>query len=171
MSTVAREVFDREPYSAPESNLLDKADQTDDRLFSAEGRIGVLRFNARVLQFLGLMVLGGFAMYAGFASGSSVITFLAAIPGAVLLFGGFVMLVFSSIKRLHDLGFSGWFFLVGLIPIVGTIWTLYYSLVPGKDDDNQFGARRDATGMDKILGICGIVMLVGLTVGSFLVEV
>ena len=78
---------------------------------------------------------------------------------------------FSSIKRLHDLGFSGWFFLVGLIPIVGTIWTLYYSLVPGKDDDNQFGARREATGMDKILGICGIVMLVGLTVGSFLVEV
>lgn len=38
----------------------------------------------------------------------------------------------SGVRRLHDLGQSGWLLLVGLIPVVGFILQLYLFLAPGK---------------------------------------
>ena len=41
-----------------------------------------------------------------------------------------------SVKRCHDRGRSGWFLLVGLIPILGTFWLLYdLGFLPGMDED------------------------------------
>ncbi len=45
-----------------------------------------------------------------------------------------------GIRRLHDVGKSGWFLLIGLIPIVGFLY-LYYLFCIKKGDvgDNQYG--------------------------------
>lgn len=45
-----------------------------------------------------------------------------------------------SIRRLHDVGKSGWFYLIGVIPIIGSIWLLILFLTGGDPGDNEYGA-------------------------------
>lgn len=45
-----------------------------------------------------------------------------------------------GVKRCHDRGRSGWFLLIGLIPVVGTIWLFVEILcLKGTDGENRFG--------------------------------
>src|SRR3954469_23834779 len=44
-----------------------------------------------------------------------------------------------GVRRLHDTGKSGWFMLLGLIPVVGLI-LLYFMAQPGQAQDNEYGA-------------------------------
>ena len=43
------------------------------------------------------------------------------------------------IRRLHDVGKSGWMMLVSLIPIVGLIWLLVLMLTEGQQGENEYG--------------------------------
>ncbi|MDE6037597.1 MAG: DUF805 domain-containing protein [Duncaniella sp.] len=43
-----------------------------------------------------------------------------------------------SIRRMHDIGKSGWWILISLIPIVGSIWYLVLCVTPTKELDNPF---------------------------------
>lgn len=45
-----------------------------------------------------------------------------------------------SVRRLHDLGKSGWMFLVVLIPFVGGILLLVWFVSDGQPHDNAYGA-------------------------------
>lgn len=44
-----------------------------------------------------------------------------------------------SVRRLHDIGKSGWWLLVGLVPLVGWIFTLIWSLRDSDKSANQYG--------------------------------
>ena len=44
-----------------------------------------------------------------------------------------------SVRRLHDVGKSGWFFLIALIPLVGGIWLLVLFCTEGTPGPNQYG--------------------------------
>ena len=45
-----------------------------------------------------------------------------------------------SVKRCHDRDRSGWFLLVGLIPIIGDIWVLVeLGFLRGTEGNNRFG--------------------------------
>jgi len=168
MRIAPSEVLDRSPYAAPEADLRDKSQATEDRLFSAEGRIGVWRYNARVFLGLIAMGLGGGLMFFGVLSESTGITAATSIPALIIIVVAAVMMIYAAIKRLHDLNYSGWFYLVGIIPIVGAIWTLYYALRPGAEEDNRFGAAREATTADKIMGGLGILLTILVTIGSLI---
>jgi uncharacterized membrane protein YhaH (DUF805 family) len=43
-----------------------------------------------------------------------------------------------GVRRLHDIGRSGWFILLGLIPIVGLL-LLYWYAQPGVAGSNEYG--------------------------------
>lgn len=43
-----------------------------------------------------------------------------------------------SVRRLHDLGKSGWLLLLTLIPIVGLI-LIYWFILPGQEGANEYG--------------------------------
>ena len=45
-----------------------------------------------------------------------------------------------SVRRLHDTGRSGWFLLLGLIPVVGGILLLVWTCTRGTEGPNRFGA-------------------------------
>jgi len=45
-----------------------------------------------------------------------------------------------SVRRLHDVDKSGWWLLLGFIPIIGTIWLLIYFLREGTYGPNRYGA-------------------------------
>jgi uncharacterized membrane protein YhaH (DUF805 family) len=44
-----------------------------------------------------------------------------------------------AVRRLHDTDRSGWWLLIGLIPIVGSLVLLVFYLLPGTQGQNRFG--------------------------------
>jgi len=44
-----------------------------------------------------------------------------------------------TVRRLHDIGKSGWMLLIGLIPVIGTIWLLVLMVTDSKPGDNKYG--------------------------------
>ena len=45
------------------------------------------------------------------------------------------------IRRLHDVGKSGWFYLIILIPLIGFIWILVLFCTDGVKEDNKWGSN------------------------------
>jgi uncharacterized membrane protein YhaH (DUF805 family) len=45
------------------------------------------------------------------------------------------------IRRLHDVGKSGWFYLIILIPLIGFIWVLVLFCTDGVQEDNKWGSN------------------------------
>ncbi|TRX23614.1 DUF805 domain-containing protein [Flavobacterium franklandianum] len=44
-----------------------------------------------------------------------------------------------TVRRLHDLGKSGWFFFIILIPLIGSIWLLVLFCTEGDQGTNSYG--------------------------------
>ncbi len=44
-----------------------------------------------------------------------------------------------TVRRLHDIGKSGWYFLLAFIPLVGGIILFVFSLMPGDPYENEYG--------------------------------
>ena len=42
-------------------------------------------------------------------------------------------------RRLHDTGRSGWWILIGLIPIIGTIVLFVFAVLDSQEGENRFG--------------------------------
>ena len=60
----------------------------------------------------------------------------------LLVFLVFIVPTISvTARRLHDIGRSGWWLLIGLIPLIGGLILLYWAVKPGDDGDNRFGAN------------------------------
>ncbi len=58
-----------------------------------------------------------------------------------LLYGFFIIIPSLSVavRRLHDTGNSGWMILVGLIPLIGSIWLLVLYVTEGDMGGNKYG--------------------------------
>ena len=48
------------------------------------------------------------------------------------------------IRRLHDIGKSGWWWFIALIPLVGPIWLLVLVCTEGDSSNNQYGSNPKA---------------------------
>ncbi len=46
-----------------------------------------------------------------------------------------------AVRRLHDVGKSGWMILISFIPIVGAIWLLILMLTDSNPGENEYGAN------------------------------
>jgi uncharacterized membrane protein YhaH (DUF805 family) len=95
----------------------------------------VLYIAASILD--GMFVGGGFTPYGGFYYHPQPFTGLLAL--ALLLPG-----LGISVRRLHDIDRSGWWILIGIIPIVGWLLLIYWYAQPGTKGANKFGAEPEA---------------------------
>ena len=50
-----------------------------------------------------------------------------------------------TIRRLHDIGKSGWMFFIHFIPIIGPIWLLVLLVKDSQPGDNKYGPNPKAT--------------------------
>jgi len=46
-----------------------------------------------------------------------------------------------GVRRLHDIGKSGWMMLISLIPLIGGIWLLVLFVTDGNPGENEYGAN------------------------------
>jgi len=44
-----------------------------------------------------------------------------------------------SVRRLHDIGRSGWWVLIGLVPVIGTIVLLVFAVLDSQPGANEYG--------------------------------
>lgn len=110
-------------------------------IYSTQGRLNRLRY-LRYMLVLALMgALAKFTtscmatLFTGDPNGILVMTItviLAVIAGA-----GNIMLM---IRRLHDLGRSGNFCLIAIVPVVGIVFSIYLFCAPGQVGWNKYGA-------------------------------
>jgi len=51
-----------------------------------------------------------------------------------------------AVRRLHDVGKSGWMILIALIPLIGAIWLLVLLVTDSNPGENQYGQNpKEAT--------------------------
>ena len=55
-----------------------------------------------------------------------------------------------AVRRLHDIGKSGWYVLVNLIPIAGPIWFLVLTCLDSQPGDNKYGPNPKEESDDSI---------------------
>lgn len=109
-------------------------------LFSAEGRVnrgkfwgvffGIIlaNFIAITIVLILRMAFGDFGYYSG--------GFLFLLFYIATLVSGIMV----QIKRWHDRGKSGWWVLIGLVPLIGPLWVLIEcGFLIGEGDTNQYG--------------------------------
>ena len=83
--------------------------------------------------------LGGTS--SGYAEGGSVgFNMTGGLLSILFLLGTLVPSLAVSVRRLHDLGKSGWMILIGLIPLIGWIYLLVQYAQPGVVGPNAYGA-------------------------------
>lgn len=71
------------------------------------------------------------------ASNGQVILYLAVIYSLIMLLPTWAV----SVRRLHDTNRSGWWILIGLIPLVGAIVLLVFFVQDSQPNANQYGAN------------------------------
>ncbi|MGX9866417.1 DUF805 domain-containing protein [Pseudomonas moraviensis] len=132
------------PYAPPRANVGESLPAFATlKPFSVEGRIGRLRFLAwtMVLSLVALPIVGVFALIAlGLVSSDSTTGLIIGGILAVFLFIGFMIVsILFSVQRLHDIGWSGWLWLLNLVPFVGSFFPLVIMVVPGNTGANRYG--------------------------------
>ena len=170
MSATATDVFDNSAFATPEAELDVVPKDSPDKLFSYQGRIGVMRYNARLIQISFFMGLAALGIFGSLATENDIVIAVGGIVSVVLLLVCVWVMTYQTIKRMHDLGLSGWYQLIGAIPLIGAFWILYYMLKPGKDEGNKFGNRRAATTVDKVFAVLGLIVWVPLVLLSAVPE-
>lgn len=44
-----------------------------------------------------------------------------------------------AIRRMHDIGRSGWWILISLVPLIGSIWFIVLAALPSQLGPNKYG--------------------------------
>ena len=55
--------------------------------------------------------------------------------------GVFLPSIAVSVRRLHDIGKSGWWYLINFIPFIGGLIFLYFTVQDSEPDRNRFGSN------------------------------
>jgi uncharacterized membrane protein YhaH (DUF805 family) len=57
-----------------------------------------------------------------------------------------------TVRRLHDIDRTGWWILINLVPLIGTIVLLVFALTPGTPGSNRYGPDpKQATGEARVV--------------------
>lgn len=113
-------------------------------LFSFQGRIRRSHWWATrvaVSVIMLLLLFGWFAVQGALSARHDPLNLLLAGLAALIAFSLVLWVDLAvNVKRLHDLGWSGWLTLVSFVPLVGGLFNLIcLGIVDGKSGPNQFG--------------------------------
>ncbi|MDY0250058.1 MAG: DUF805 domain-containing protein [Pseudomonas sp.] len=89
-------------------------------------------FNLIISIVLGVIdgVIGSVSAEAGIGLLGGIYSLAVLLPGLAV-----------SVRRLHDTNRSGWWLLIGLIPLIGAIVLIVFLASDSKPEENQYGAN------------------------------
>ncbi|MDG9926081.1 MULTISPECIES: DUF805 domain-containing protein [unclassified Pseudomonas] len=152
---------DQSPYSTPRSEVGEALEEYGDlKVFTTDGRIGRVRYLgwSMALMLLGLLAYG-IAM--GAMAISPVLGGILMIP---VLIGAVVVSVMIGVQRLHDIGWSGWLWLLNFVPLVGSVFAILMLVIPGTQGANRYGPPPppNSGGVIALAWSCLLVPIIGI---------
>ena len=160
------------PYAPPQADVAERVPEYALlKPFSIEGRIGRLRFLAwsMVLSLVTIAVVGVFALIALalVSTDSTAGLIVGGILAFVLCVVFLIATILISVQRLHDVGWSGWLWLLNLVPFVGSFFPLLLVVLPGAGVANRYGAPPppNSTAV-KVLSSLWLVLIALMIVGA-----
>ena len=95
-----------------------------------------------------------FALLAGFVIGilsavGETAAMIAIILAVVWYFAHLVPSLAVTVRRLHDTGKSGWFYLLAIIPYIGGLIIFIFTVIEGDIGDNSYGRDPKASETSK----------------------
>ena len=160
------------PYAPPQADVAERVPEYAPlKPFSIEGRIGRLRFLAwsMVLSLVTIAVVGVFALIALalVSTDSTAGLIVGGILAFVLCVVFLIATILISVQRLHDVGWSGWLWLLNLVPFVGSFFPLLLVVLPGSGVANRYGAPPppNSTAV-KVLSSLWLVLIALMIVGA-----
>lgn len=103
------------------------------KLFSAKGRIGRMEYFLTLLGIWAVLIVAW-----GIVIGADA-PLLTILLGFTSLIASMVVAICAGIKRLHDIGQTGWLYLIYLIPFISFIFLLFLLLKGPDSTHNQYG--------------------------------
>ncbi len=125
--------------------------RNDERWYLVHGRIRRSTWLARVFGVGALMALcvGAIVMItAELEDHFHGIGALGMVPALAMALGFMVFRFIQDIKRLHDIGVSGWFVLFAFVPALNFVYLLFLVFADGQPYTNQFGPDPKGRGSD-----------------------
>lgn len=104
-----------------------------DFIFHGNERINRLQY----LRLCAATMLVGLLMLAVIGAGNGFFSFIAVI----VLIVNAVVGICAAVYRLHDLGHTGWLYLLVAIPLVGLLFAIYMLFAAGEKGPNKFGEQ------------------------------
>lgn len=98
-----------------------------------------------ILIILPIVIFGVFSL-----ESSDELPFVFYLLG-ILFLGIIIPSIAVTVRRLHDIGKSGWFYLISFIPSVGGLIMLYFTVLDSDSGSNQYGSNpKEFGGRDEI---------------------
>ncbi|MEQ1700199.1 MAG: DUF805 domain-containing protein [Ilumatobacteraceae bacterium] len=101
---------------------------------------------SKYAQFSGRTSVGGYWRFVAVNIVAAIVLYILALIAKPLIF---LFLIYwlalaipslaAVVRRLHDTGKSGWYYFIGIIPIVGPILLLVQTVKAGDPSSNQYG--------------------------------
>lgn len=125
------------PYATPKAQVAEaQPDYAELKVFSTQGRIGRVRY----LAWSAVMSLIFTAAYLIAAIGLAVSPIFGGLLITAVVIAAIVVSVQIGVQRLHDLDWSGWLWLLLLVPIANFVMAILMLVVPGTPQANRFGS-------------------------------
>jgi uncharacterized membrane protein YhaH (DUF805 family) len=149
------------PYAPPQANVAEQLPQYSElKVFSVSGRIGRVRYLGWTMAML-LCMLPMLLLFAGASAISSALGTLIMAAGVIAMI---VVGVFIGVQRLHDIGWSGWLWLLNFVPFIGSVFALLMLIIPGTQGANRYGPPPppNSTGVKILAWLFLLVPLTGI---------
>ncbi|VVN68072.1 DUF805 domain-containing protein [Pseudomonas fluorescens] len=166
-SDIASSSSDTEsPYSPPRAAVGETLPEFSElKVFSVQGRIGRLRFLAWTLVSLMAATIVAAVIVLSLFSDEHFV--LGGLFGFVALLAYLYVNITITVQRLHDLGWSGWLWFLNLVPMVGSVFPILITVMPGNTGANRYGAPPPPNSSAvKILSALWLVLLAVLIIGA-----
>lgn len=149
------------PYAPPRATIDEYAGQVGElKVNSFKGRIGRMRYLAwsLVLMFAFAIIIAAL----------TAVALLSETLSSILVIGASICMVVISVQvgvqRLHDMGWTGWLWLLNLVPIVNSVFWIIMLVVPGTAGSNRFGPEPPPNSLmvNLLAGLFLLLLFVGV---------